>query len=114
MVDLGKNVFISYRTKYYDAARRLGTSLLQSGACKEVYVYPPEQLAKFGEIMTPHELFELLGFVVSYLEKSNTFVYLDSGDYWQSFFTSFEALYWRRLQKKPVAYQATVGPDSQF
>ena len=104
MQRIGKQVFISYRGKYYSQAEAVGQWLIQSQYCIDAILFPPNSLCERNEILLPYEYVELMEFILDRLAKCDAFVFLNTGDYQDSYFTQAEILQWRRFNNNPVVY----------
>lgn len=111
---IGKQVFISYRGSYYKQAMLLKDALVQHGYCNQAILFPPNSLCAENEILLPYEYVELMEFILDYLAHTDTFIYLETSDYWNSYFTQAEALQWRRFRDVPVVHSAQVDWRGQI
>jgi hypothetical protein len=48
------------------------------------------------------------------IAQSDTFVYLNTADYWDSYFTQMEVLQWRRFKKEPKFYPVEIDNSRRF
>lgn len=112
MVHLGQQVFVSYRGDYYSFAEALSQWLVQNNYCANVILFPPNSLSARGEILLPYEYIELMEFILDRLARSDAFVFLNTDDYQDSYFTQAELLQWRRFRDDPIVYP--VGGSNTF
>jgi hypothetical protein len=114
MYKLGKEVFISYRSDYYKDALALKQHLEKSSYCREAILYPPNSLTASDEILLPYDYFKLMEVILDRLAPSQAFLYLNTPDYWDSYFTQAEVLQWRRFRRDPEAIPITVISGNDF
>lgn len=115
MQKMGKNVFVSYRGRYYEAATALGQWLVDNGYCESLAIFPPNSLCARNELLLPYEYVELMEFILDRLARSDAFVVLNTPDYQDSYFTQAEILQWRRFKDSPIVYLAGHdGKDIQL
>jgi hypothetical protein len=110
---LGDQVFISYRGNYYSYAEALKQSLERDRLCKTAILFPPNSLCETSEILLPYEYIELMEFISDHLSQSDAFMFLNTPDYQDSYFTQAELLQWRRFKDDPAVY-AVGGNGNQF
>jgi hypothetical protein len=103
--ELGDQVFLSYRGHDVELAEGLASSLKKMKLCKNVRAYKPESLCIRDEILTTYDYVELMESIIETMKQSDTFVFLDTGDYLDSYFTQTELLHWRRIRKSPRGYR---------
>lgn len=113
MYPLGNQAFISYRGDHVDEARRLASALEENQYCKRATLIEPEELSVAGEALLPYEFIELMEFITDRMVKCQSFVYLDTEDYAQSYFTQAELLQWRRFREQPHVYAGTMEISGQ-
>jgi hypothetical protein len=111
---LGKKAFVSYRGRDASLAADLARWLADSGVCAKAKFVPPGHLAVDRELLRPLEVFELMGFITDDTRGASAFVILDTGDYWDSYWTRTEVLQWRRFAKRPEAHIAREVPTGGF
>lgn len=105
---LGQRAILSYRGAHYEAALRVKEWLEGHGACEQVVLFPPNSLCAPGELLLPYEYIELMEVILDHLARCQSFVFLDTPDYQDSYFTQAEMLQWRRFRPDPVAVPAGV------
>jgi hypothetical protein len=110
---LGKQAFVSYRGDYVDEARLLAAALQENEYCKRAVLVEPEELAVAGETLLPYEFIELMEFITDRLASCQSFVYLATNDYAESYFTQAEVLQWRRFQNEPRVYAGTMDKSGK-
>lgn len=111
---LGKQVFISYRGYMFNHANFLKSWLEENDCCKNAILFQPNSLCAKGEILVPYEYIELMEFILDYLARSDAFLFLNTDDYFDSYFTQAEVLQWRRFENKPVAYPIDIDDKNQL
>ena len=121
---LGDFVFISYRGSYYEDAQKVKRWLEKNNFCKYAILYPPNTVFVREQLITPFQLFELLGHI-QYgdhvningsaqigrhgdrgLTHADAFVILNTEDYALSPFTQAEMMLWRFKGKE--AYSVSI------
>lgn len=105
-----KTAFISYRGAYYEMAASAAQHLQAAGYCDNYFLVPPGKICEPGELLLPYEYVELMEHILEGMfRKCNLFFYLNTPDYWQSYFTNAEVTQWRRHNDHPIAY--AIGHD---
>lgn len=113
MYPLGKQAFISYRGDHAQRARLLAAALENNHYCKRAVFIEPEELSPTGEALLPYEFIELMEFITDRMVNCQSFVYLETDDYGQSYFTQAELIQWRRFRKEPVVYAGAMDTFGQ-
>ena len=106
-----KNAFISYRGAYYEHANAIRHWLIGNGYCKNVVLFPPNSLSIYGELLMPYEYIELMEFILDRLSRCDAFVFLNTPDYSNSYFTQAEILQWRRFRDNPMVFPIGQNVD---
>lgn len=114
MQKIGEQVFISYRGKYYPQAEAVGQWLRQNQYCTNAVLFSPNSLCERNEILMPYEYVELMEFILDRLAGCDAFVFLNTGDYQESYFTQAEILQWRRFNNNPVVYPIGSTEEGAF
>lgn len=98
---MGK-VFISHRSHDYSKAVDLKRFLLSNAICSEVVLWENETLCRNYEQLTVHEYFEALSKLKTSMLGCDHFLYINSPDYFNGYFTSAEITIWRWIKEDPV------------
>jgi hypothetical protein len=110
MIMASKIAFISYRGDYHKLAESAAQSLRAAGYCDDYLLVPPGEICEAGELLLPYDYIELMEHILEGMfRQCNLFFYLNTEDYWQSYFTNAEVTQWRRRNDRPVAY--SIGQD---
>jgi len=107
---IGKRVFISYRSKDIKKAQKVKDYIISTE--REVILFPPEILSAVGEILKPFEFLELMEFILDEMHKCNTLIAVDQGDFLDSYWTQIELTQWRRFNDHPQAFSVRVNEES--
>lgn len=113
MYELGNQVFLSYRGHDVEVAEGLAASLKKMKLCKNVLAYKPESLCIRDEILTTYDYVELMESIIETMKQSDSFVFLDTGDYFNSYFTQTEVLHWRRIHNNPKGYRVLFDDEDK-
>jgi hypothetical protein len=97
--------FISYRGDDYELAGESAEYLKRTGYFEDYRIFPPNSLCEQGEILLPYEFYELPGWVRDVLAICTHFYYLDTGSYFNSYFTQAELLQWQVYREDPIFYK---------
>jgi hypothetical protein len=108
---IGNLAFLSYRGSVKEAIEPVSNWLAyETRSVDNVTFIKPEKLARDYEIMMPFECFEFMMAIGGTIEGCDTFVYLNSEDYFQSIWTNLEIMGWLFFTRSPVGY--SIGSDS--
>lgn len=108
MGQLGKKAFISYRGSSYAAASALREQILSQRLWDSVVLVEPQALSSADEILLPFEYFELMEFIYDQLYNCDGFVILDTGNFWESYWTNEEVRQYRRFSDTRACYVARL------
>jgi hypothetical protein len=114
MQRIGKQVFVSYRGNYSAHAEAIGQWLADNHYCTNAILFPPNSLCERNELLLPYEYVELMEFILDRLARCDAFVFLNTSDYQDSYFTQAEILQWRRFKDDPVVYPVGEDEHNQF
>jgi hypothetical protein len=110
----GKLAFLSYRGSVQKSVEPVSNWLVHEMKLVEgVTFIKPEKLALDYEIMMPFECFEFMMAIWGVIEDCDTFVFLETGDYFQSVWTNLEVTGWLFFAESPIGYAVGSDTDGQ-
>lgn len=110
-----KIAFISYRGVHHKLAQSAADYLIAQGFCDGYLLIPPAKLSQPGELLLPYEYIELMEYILDGMfRKCSHFFYLNTTDYWESYFTQAEVIQWRRHNDRPIAYAIGTDTNGRF
>ncbi|MEL7246849.1 MAG: hypothetical protein AAFO03_00465 [Bacteroidota bacterium] len=111
---LGKKVFISHRGDDYGTAVQLKSTLLHSNYCKRVVLFENESLCANWEQLLVIEYFQLMEGIIDRLTECTSFLFIESPNYVNGYFTQAEILQWRRFKKQPLVIPVFRDVNNNF
>lgn len=106
-----KRVFISHRSYDREKAKKLKTFLIESNISEQVVLWEEESLCRNNEQLTVHDYFEAIERIRKSMSDCTAFLYIDSPNFFNGYFTSAEILQWKRLQVSPCIYCIRENED---
>jgi hypothetical protein len=109
---LGNRAFLSYRQAAVSDVGPTKDWLVKTGRFDTVVSVKAsnERIALSNELLLPFEWLELGMGIWQIIEECDSFAFLNTEDYLESFWTSMEVIAWRFYRRNPIAYSMGGSP----